>query len=92
MALMFRPNRAVYDSASGVVWFFAADGPMFVRCGVSKNALLAINGACPKGAAALEGIYERHRKRIQEAAARKHRAQQFGKPGINLTHQQDVAD
>ena len=89
MALTFRPNRAVYHSASGVMRFFATHGFLFVRCGVSKDALIAINGACPEGAA-LERIYMRHRARIQKIADRKHRAGQVDKDGMIVVHERDL--
>jgi Protein of unknown function (DUF1488) len=89
MALTFRPNRAVYHSASGVVRFFATHGLLFVRCGVSKDALIAINGACPEGAA-LERIYMRHLARIQKIADRKHRAGQVDKDGMIVVHEHDL--
>jgi len=62
-----------------------------VRC-LEKCPARYQRGVPERRAPALEGIYERHRKRIQEAAARKHRAQQFDKPGIILIRRQDVAD
>ena len=89
MSLTFRPNRAVYHPASGIVRFFATHGFLFVRCGVSKNALIAISGACPKGAE-LERIYMRHRWRIQKIADRKHRAGQVDKDGMIVVHEHDL--
>src|ERR1700757_4672957 len=89
MSLTFKPNRAVYHPASGVVRFFATHGFLFVRCGVSKNALIAINDACPKGAE-LERIYMWHRWRIQEIADRKHRAGQVDQDGMIVVHERDL--
>ena len=90
MPLTFKPNRAVYHAASGVVRFFATDGFLFVRCGVSKKALIAINGACPDSAAALAWIYMRHRARIQEIADLKHRAGQVDQDRMIIVNDHDV--
>ena len=88
--LTFRPNRAVYDAAAGVVWFFAARGPLLVRCGVLKEALAAIDHSQAERPEILERVFQRHRQRIQEIAARKHRARQFERPGVILVRPSDL--
>ena len=90
MPLNFTPSRAVYHTASGVVRFFATDGLLFVRCGVSKDALIAINDTSPEGAAVLEQIYNRHRARIQEIANRKHRANHADQGGMIVVREGDL--
>jgi hypothetical protein len=90
MSLSFRPNRGVYNPADGVMWFFATDGPVLVRCGVSKEALAAIDRACEDGPGLFERTYQRHRERIQGVAARKHRAKAFDRPGVILVRPADL--
>jgi hypothetical protein len=90
MPLSFRPNRGVYDPAAGVMWFFATDGPLLVRCGVSKEVLTAINHGRQKNPELLEQIYQRHRERIQGIAARKYEARQFDRPGVILVRASDL--
>ena len=80
MPLSFRPNRVVYDAAAGVMWFFASDGPLLVRCGVLKEALATIDQDCQESAEVLERTYQRHRERTQGVAARKHCADEFEDP------------
>jgi Protein of unknown function (DUF1488) len=90
MSLSFRPNRGVYDSAGGVMWFFATDGPLLVRCGVLKEALAAIDQGCNEIPGVFERTYQRHRERIQRVAARKHRAKEFDEPGVILVRPADL--
>jgi Protein of unknown function (DUF1488) len=92
MPISFRPNRGVYDPAVGVMWFFATDGPLLVRCGVLKEALATIDQGCRENPEMLERIYQRHRERIQGVAARKHRAREFDKPGVILVRSLDLAN
>jgi DNA-binding CsgD family transcriptional regulator len=91
MSLSFRPNRAVYDVAGGVVWFFATDGPLLVRCGVLKQALAAIHHLQTERPEIPEQVFQRHRERIQEVATRKYRAEQFDRPGVILVRAPDLA-
>jgi hypothetical protein len=90
MSLTFQPNRAVYDAASGVLRFFASDGPLLVRCGVSKDALVALSEEPSEGPVILERIYERHRTRFQEIAKRKYRAKQIDKDGMIVVRRRDL--
>jgi Protein of unknown function (DUF1488) len=90
MTLSFQPNRAVYDSGSGILRFFATEGAVLVRCGVSKDALVALSDGRP-GDTVLERIYERHQQRIHQIAERKHRANQVGKDGAIVVSRGDLA-
>jgi hypothetical protein len=92
MPLSFKPDRAVYDPNRGVIRFFATDGALLVNCGVSKNALMILDEGAPRGGGVLEHIYERHRDRIQEAAARKHRKRQTEKDGTIVVHPKDLSN
>jgi hypothetical protein len=92
MTLSFKPNRAVYDPDKGVMRFFATDGPLLVNCGISRNALIVLDDGSSRGGAVLERIYERHRERIQEVAARKHRRHQLEKDGTIIVRRQDLAN
>jgi hypothetical protein len=89
-SLTFRPNRAIYDATAGVVWFFATRGPLLVRCGVVKEALAAIDLLQAERPELLEQVFRRHRKRIQEVAARMYRAQQFERPGVIVVRASDL--
>ena len=40
MALIFEPERVVYDPSEGLLRIFATDGLMLARCAVSKAALI----------------------------------------------------
>jgi hypothetical protein len=91
MPLSFKPDRAVYDPSRGVMRFFATDGALLVNCGVSKSALMELDEGAPRGGGVLEHIYERHRERIQAAAAQKHRKRQTEKDGTIIVHPQDLA-
>ena len=42
MALIFEHERVVYDSEDELLRFFAAEGVLLVRCGISKAALMAL--------------------------------------------------
>jgi hypothetical protein len=92
MPLSFKPDRAVYDPSRGVMRFFATDGALLVNCGVSKNTLMILDEGAPRGGAVLEHIYERHRDRIQEAAARKHGKRQTEKDGTIIVHPTDLSN
>jgi Protein of unknown function (DUF1488) len=90
-ALTFHPNRAVYDRAAGVVWFFAAHGPLLERCGVLDEALAAIDHLRAERLEIPEQVFQRHRERFHEVAARKYRAEQFDRPGVILVRPSDLA-
>ena len=90
MSLSFKPGRAVYDPNKGVLRFLAIDGALLVKCGVSRNALVALDDGSPRGPALLERVYERHQQRIQDIASRKHRAKQLETDGMILVGPQDL--
>jgi len=91
MSLSFKPDRAVYDPSRGVLRFFATDGALLVNCGVSKTALMELDEGAPRDGGLLEHIYERHRDRIQQAAARKHGKRQVEKDGTIVVHPKDLS-
>jgi len=91
VSLTFKPQRAVYDRNKGVVRFFAQDGPVLVRCAVSKNALASLADTAASGEHLLERVFRRHRERIQEIASRKHQAQKHEADGSILVRRRDLA-
>jgi hypothetical protein len=92
MPLSFRPNRTVYDPASGILRFFATEGPLLVKCGVSKDALVALSNGSVGDAAVLERVYQRHRQRIHQIAEQKHRANQIDKSGMIVVSWGDLLE
>ena len=42
MALIFEPDRVVYDPEERLLRLFATDGLMLVKCAISKAALAAL--------------------------------------------------
>jgi Protein of unknown function (DUF1488) len=91
MTLSFKPDRAVHDPKDGVVRFFAAEGPRLVKCAVSKRALALLDFGASKDEPVLEGLYNRHKDRIQQIARRKYNSRQFERDGSILIQDQDVA-
>jgi hypothetical protein len=91
MSLAFKSNCAVYDPASGILRFFATEGPLLVKCGVSKDALVALSDGSVAGPAVLERIYERHQQRIHQIAERKHRYNQIDGNGVIVVSRRDLA-
>ena len=91
MPLSFQPNRAVYDPANGILRFFASDGPVLVKCGVSKDALASLGAGSAGETTVLERIYKRHRQRIHQIAERKHRANQIDRNGVIVVNRRDLA-
>ena len=63
MPLSFTPHGAIYDPTTDLMRFSATDGALLVRCGVSKNALLALDPELPRG-----GANDRAAVRAQSAA------------------------
>ena len=52
---------------------------------------MILDEGAPRGGGVLEHIYERHRERIQEAAARKHGKRQTEKDGTIIVHPTDLS-
>jgi len=90
MALMFEPDRAVYDPQEGLLRLFARDGVMLVRCAVSKAALTALEDDALGGLDGMISTYRRHRKRIQAIAERKYRDRRFEPRGSVVVRLEDV--
>ena len=90
MPLSFKPDRAVYDPSQGMMRFFATDGVLLVKCGISKSALTVLDDGSFRGGGVLERIYERNRDRIQQVADRKHRRRQREKDGTIIVHSRDL--
>jgi hypothetical protein len=91
VSLTFSPSRAVYDPVSGILRFFASDGPLLVKCGISKDALAALSDGSGPDSVVLHRIYKRHQERIHQIAERKHRANQIDKNGVIVVSRRDVA-
>jgi hypothetical protein len=90
MPLSFTPHRAIYDQAKDLMQFFATDGTLLVRCGVSKNALLALDPELPREARMIARLYERNRQRIEAIADRKYRARHLENSGMVIVHLSDL--
>ena len=90
MPLSFTPDGAIYDPTTDLMRFFATDGALLVRCGVSKNALLALDPELPREARMIARLYERNRQRIEAIADRKYRARHPDKSGMVIVHFSDL--
>jgi hypothetical protein len=95
MALMFEPDRVVYDPNDRVLRLFATDGLMLVKCAISKAALAALEDDALAGPHAMAATYQRNRDQIQEIADRKYRNRQFESGAVvvrleDLTNLQDA--
>jgi hypothetical protein len=90
MPLSFTPHRAIYDPTKDLMRFFATDGALLVRCGVSKNALLALDPELPREARMIAQLYERNRQRIEAIADKKYRARHLDKSGMVIVHFSDL--
>jgi hypothetical protein len=90
MSLSFTPHRAIYDPAKDLMHFFATDGALPVHCGVSKNALLALDPELPREARMIARLYERNRQRIEAIADRKYQARNLDKSGMVIVHLSDL--
>ena len=83
MALVFEPDRVVYDDGERVIRIFALDGLKLVRCAVSKAALVALEDDALAGPHAMAITYQRNRSLIQAIARRKYLVRDFeGDDGV----------
>ena len=82
MALIFEPERVVYDPDEGLLRIFAIDGFRFAPCAVSKAALIALEDDAQAGTHAMLTTYRRNRDIIHEIAQRKYQARRFEADGI----------
>jgi hypothetical protein len=91
MAVIFEPRRTEYDPAEALLRIFATDGPVFVRCAISKAALVELEDDALAGPHAMAITYRRNRDLIQEIAARKYRLRQFEDGGDVVVRVVDLA-
>ena len=90
MALIFEPDRVVYDPEEKLLHLFATDDLRLVRCAVSKAALAALEDDALAGHYGMMSTYARNRERILEIAHRKYMTRQFEPGGIVVVRLQDV--
>ncbi len=89
--LSFEPENIVYDRAEGLMRFFAADGVVLVRCGISIAALAQLEDDALAGPQAMVITYHRNRELIQDILERKYQARQFERGGSVIVRLDDVA-
>jgi hypothetical protein len=80
MSLTFEPESIAYDRDEGVMRFFASDGGVLVRCGVSIAALAQLEDDA-RAPQAMVITYHRNRALIQEIVERKYQGRQFERGG-----------
>jgi Protein of unknown function (DUF1488) len=90
VALTFENERVVYDPEDELVRFFATEGALLVRCGISKAALAALEDDALTDPDAIVTAYLRNRELIQDIVARKYRASRFETGGIVVVRLQDL--
>jgi len=90
VALIFENERVVYDPDEELLRFFAAEGVLFVRCGISKAALAALEDGALTDPDAIVPAYLRNRELIQDIVERKYRAHRFETGGIVVVRLQDL--
>jgi hypothetical protein len=91
MALIFEPERVVYDPSEGLMHFFAADGLAPVECAISKAALVALEDDALAGVHAMVITYRRHRELIQEITESKYRGRHLEDDRRVIVRLADVA-
>ena len=92
MALIFEPERLIYDATERLIRIFAVDGPRLIPCAVSRAALIALEDDALAGPHAMAITYRRNRSLIHEIAERKYRAGQFESSGGVVIRLVDIAD
>jgi hypothetical protein len=92
MALIFEPERLVYDAGERLIRIFAIDGPRSIPCAVSRAALIALEDDALAGPHAMATTYRRNRSLIHEIAERKYQAGQFESSGSVVIRLVDIAD
>ena len=90
MALTFENERVVYDPEEELLCFFAAEGVLLVRCGISKAALAALQDEVLTDSDTIVTVYRRNRRLIQDIVQRKYRAHRFETGGIVVVRLQDL--
>ena len=91
MALIFEPERIVYDPEESLMRFFATEKGALVRCGISTAALAALEDSALGEAEEIVKSFLRHRDLIQDIAERKYRARRFETGGSVVVRLQDLA-
>jgi len=92
MALVFEPERLIYDATERLIRIFAIDGPTLIPCAVSRAALIALEDDALAGPHAMAITYRRNRSLIQEIAERKYQAGQLESCGSVVIRLVDIAD
>jgi hypothetical protein len=90
VALTFEQDQVVYDPEEELLHFFAAEGVLLVRCGISKAALTALEDQALTDPEAIVTAYRRNRQIIQDIVERKYRAHRFETGGIVVIRLQDL--
>ena len=90
MALMFEPDRVVYDPEERLLRLFATDGLMLVRCAISKAALAALEDDALGSQDAMISTYRRNREYIQAIAEHKYRRRWFEPGGDVVVRLEDL--
>ena len=90
MALAFENERVVCDPEEELLRFFAVDGVLLVRCGISKAALAALEDDALTDPDAIVTAYLRNKELIQDIVERKYRAHRFETGGIVVVRLQDL--
>ena len=91
VALTFEQERVVYDPEEELLHFFAAEGVLLVRCGISKAALAALEDHALTDPDAIVTAYRRNRQIIQDIVERKYRAHRFETGAIVVIRLQDLS-
>jgi hypothetical protein len=90
VALTFENERVVYDPEEELLCFFAAEGVLLVRCGISKAALAVLEDQALSDSDAVVSAYLRNGELIQDIVERKYRAHRFETGGIVVVRLQDL--
>ena len=90
MALIFEPDRVVYDPEERLLRLFATDGLMLVKCAISKAALAALEDDALGSQEAMISTYRRNREHIQAIAEHKYRRRWFEPGGHVVVRLEDV--
>ena len=90
MALTFEQDQVVYDPEEQLLRFFAAEGELLVRCGISKAALVALERDWLTDPDRIVTAYLQNRDLIQAIVEQKYRAHRFETGRIVVVRLQDL--
>jgi len=90
VTLTFEPERVVYDPDEDVVRFLANEGPILIRCAISKPALAELEQHSITDSDAMMNAYRRNRELIRHIAERKYREHRY-EIGRVVVRLQDLA-